>query len=285
MTETSTPLTRGGRNTIRVVIVAAAIVLCLGVVTSLTTVALGVGRIRAIADTQTLPATLRTLHIDAANVPMAIRVVSDDEATEARVELRFVTTTGTNRHELDVTSDAESARVSVRGAAPGWLRWVRAGEVKVVLPPAAARGLTLNTAQRYGALMVDADLDKLVARTDNGAVILRGAARTTEIHNEHGSIHSRRPIAVRESFSANTVEGRISVDFQDPPPPRIEATTGQGEVTIGLGGDGPFLVQASTGAADGRTVVRVPRTSDPTEAVSEVTARSEFGSVTIDDRI
>lgn len=281
MTATHTPPSDGERKTVRVVIVTAAVVLGLALVAGLTAVAVGVGSTRIVADAQPLPADLRVLNIDAGEVPIAVRILTDDDATEPRAEMRFISTAG-NRHALDITSQADSARVTVRGQTPDWFRWARAGEVRIVLPPGMARGLTLISTQRYGALMVDTDLDRLEARIENGAVALRGAARTVEIHNQRGAIHSRAPIEVRDSFSATGIEGKISVDFQDPPPPRIRATLDRGSVELGLDGDGPFLVNASTGETEGRTVVRVPRTTDPGAAVSEITARAGAGSVVVD---
>ncbi|BBZ32393.1 DUF4097 family beta strand repeat-containing protein [Mycolicibacterium confluentis] len=99
-----------------------------------------------------------------------------------------------------------------------------------------------------------------------------------------GVIHARQPLAVRESFSATSVDGDITVDFQDPTAQRIEATSGDGDVVLGLAGDGPFLVKASTEARHGVMVVRVPETLDPKRAVSTVIARSATGDVTVDER-
>ncbi|CAJ1580888.1 hypothetical protein [[Mycobacterium] wendilense] len=281
MTITQPPaLSSGERATVRGVIVTAAVLFGVAVLTSLTVFAVGVGRARIIADAQPLPADLRMLTIDAGDVPMAIRIRTDDDATEPRVEMRFVSTAG-HRQALDITTAADTARITLRGETPHWFRWARGGELKVVLPPGVSQGLTLTTTQRYGALMVDTDLTRLEARTDNGAVDLRGAAGTVEIHSLRGAIRSRAPIAVRDSFSATGVEGRISVDFQDPPPPRIRATLDEGQVELGLDGDGPFLVQAGTGDSGDRAVVRVPRTANPAEAVSEVTARVGSGSVIV----
>ena len=55
-------------------------------------------------------------------------------------------------------------------------------------------------------------------------------------------------------------------------------------MTIGLPGNGPFAVDASTQSNQGDTVVRVPQTADPAVARAVVTARSSTGDVTIQDR-
>ena len=41
-------------------------------------------------------------------------------------------------------------------------------------------------------VLAQADLDQLIARTDNGAVVLSGAARRMEIHNEDGDVDHPR---------------------------------------------------------------------------------------------
>ena len=103
---------------------------------------------------------------------------------------------------LDVTSDSAGTRVAIRGESPQWLHWARAGELTVVLPPRVSGQLHLTTIQRFGVLMVNADLDTLTARADNGAVTLRGSARTVEVRTHDGSVRTREPLSVRESFSA-----------------------------------------------------------------------------------
>lgn len=273
-------LTPRGRGVIRTVLVIAAVLLCLGAVGSVTAVAVGVGRTAVIADSAELPATMRALTVSTADVPMAVRITSDPQARTPRAELRFFSTVGSGQR-LDVTSTPDGTRLAVRGQTPGWMQWARAGRLDVVLPPALARQLALTTSQQFGMLMVETDLDSVVARTDNGAVLLGGSARTIEIRNQHGSVHSRDPILVRESFSANSVDGDVTVDFRDAAPRRIQVSSGDGDVSIELPGAGPFVVNASTGSAGGDTVVRVPQTFDPARAASVVTVRSETGDVTV----
>lgn len=282
--EVSPGPTEGGKSAIRVVLVVAAVLLCLGVVVTLTAAAVGIGRTRVIADSAELPAGLRALTIEAADLPVALRITSDPEATAPRADLRFLSAAGAQHRSLDVSSGPDGARLTLAGETAEWMPWARAGEVTVVLPPALANRLSLTTGQRFGVLMIDTDLDSLVARNDNGAVLLRGSARTVEVHNRHGAVHTRQPIEVRESFSANSVDGDISIDFQDVPPRRIDVASGDGDVALGLPGDGPFVVNASTGSGDGNTVVRVPQVVDSATAKSVVTARSGSGDVTVDSR-
>lgn len=276
-------LSNGRRITIRALLVIAASLLVLGALGGLTAGAIGLGSTRVAADAKTLPATMRALTVDAADLPMAVRVTADPRAREPRVELRFVSSAGVGRHGLDVTSDSAGTRVAIRGESPQWLHWARAGELTVVLPPRVSGQLHLTTIQRFGVLMVNADLDTLTARADNGAVTLRGSARTVEVRTHDGSVRTREPLSVRESFSANTVDGDIDVDF-DEIPARLQAVSIGGDVTVGLPGSGPFAVDAGTDSNQGDTVVRVPRTADPAAARAVVTAWSSTGDVTVRDR-
>ncbi len=55
----------------------------------------------------------------------------------------------------------------------------------MVLPPELARRLSVTTQQEDGVLLAQADLDQLIARTEDGAVVLSGSARRIEItHRE-----------------------------------------------------------------------------------------------------
>lgn len=281
---TPPPLTPSGRTAIRVFIVVVAVLLSMGALGVLTAAAIGVGNTRVLADSSALPPGLRSLQIDTGDVPMAVRITSDPDADEPRTDLQFVTTGGTGEHRLEVTADGTSAQVKVVGEAPRWLRWARGGELTVVLPPGLARGVSVRTTQRFGLASFDADLDRVVAHNDNGAILLRGSARSIEAHNQHGTIHSRRALAVQEKFTATSSDGDISVDFQDPAPEVVEADSGGGDVVLGLAGDGPFRVQASTASRHGDTVVRVPETADPARAVATVRAHSGSGDVTVYER-
>ncbi len=131
-------------------------------------------------------------------------------------------------------------------------------------------------------LMAQADLDQLIARTTNGPVLLSGSARRVEVHSVDGDVITRSAISVTESFGATTIDGDIEVDFKAAPR-TLDATTRDGDISIGLPPRGPYVVNANTGEESGATVVRVPQTTNRTDAAAVITARSENGDVVIDD--
>ncbi|MCV7193077.1 hypothetical protein [Mycolicibacterium brumae] len=272
--------TGGSRGAIRAVLVLVAALACLGAVGVLGAAAAGIGSSRAAADDVDLPAGLRALTVNVGDLPISLQVTADPQATAPRAEVRYVTALGAGRPALRLSDDG--ATLSLSGERDGWLRWARAGELTLVLPPETARAMTLTIGQRFGALQVDADLDRLNARNDNGAVLLRGSANAMDIRNQHGVVHSRGPISVRDSFTANSAEGEIEVDFRGTPPRRVDVSTGAGEVQIGLPGDGPFAVTAASDR--GSTEIRVPQAFDPGAARANVTARSGSGDVTVQSR-
>lgn len=276
----TTPTAPGGgsRGPIRVALILVAALVCLGAVSLLGAAAAGIGSSRAAADDVELPAGLRALTVNVGDLPISLRVTADPEATAPRAEIRSVSALGAGRPELRLSDDG--ATLSLSGERDGWLRWARAGELTLVLPPDTARAMTLTIGQRFGALQVDADLDRLNARNDNGAVLLRGSANTMDIRNQHGMVHSRGPISVRDSFAVTSGEGDIDVDFRGTPPRRVDVSTGAGQVEIRLPGEGPFAVTAAS--ERGGTQVRVPQAFDPETAVAVVTARSGSGRVSID---
>jgi DUF4097 and DUF4098 domain-containing protein YvlB len=184
---------------------------------------------------------------------------------------------------LAVNADPAGARVTINGESSAFLNWGRAGELTLVLPPDLARRLTVATQQSTGLVLAQADLDQLIARTDNGEVILSGSARRIEIHSDNGGVVTREPISVSESFSATTDNGDIKVDFSDAAPRTVDATSDNGDVIIALPAHGPYVVNASTGDEQGDTVVRVPQTANHESAAAVVSARSETGDVIIDD--
>ena len=53
-----------------------------------------------------------------------------------------------------------------------------------MLPPDLARRLTVTTQQKIGVVLAYADLDQLIARTDDGEIVLSGSARRIEVHTE-----------------------------------------------------------------------------------------------------
>ena len=191
--------------------------------------------------------------------------------------MRVLTTARSGEHTLHVNQDGQTTRVTVNGGTPDLMGWDRAGEITVTMPPEMARRLSVTTTQDKGVLLVQTDLDSLVAHNTYGAVILSGSARRIEVTGRDGTVLTREPISVSESFVADSVDGDVSVDFKDAPPRTVEASTRTGDVSIALPEPGPYLVRASGDSAS----VRVPETSDPARATAEVTARSDDGSVTI----
>ena len=89
----------------------------------------------------------------------------------------------------------------------------------------------MTVKQRTGSLSTDANLDQLVANTD-GAVTLGGSARRVYVNVRRGDITTRTPIAVTESFTADTEYGGISVEFRVAP--RTTEAIAGGDVTVGL---------------------------------------------------
>ena len=130
-------------------------------------------------------------------------------------------------------------------------------------------------------MMAQADPDQLIAQTANGPVLLSGSARRVEVHSVDGDVITRSAISVTESFGATTIDGDIEVDFTAPR--TLDTTTRDGDISIGLPPRGPYVVNANTGEESGATVVRVPQTTNRTDAAAVITARSENGDVVIDD--
>jgi hypothetical protein len=271
-------LSPGGRSALRAAFVVAAVMLIGGSVIALSVTAFGLSRFRVIADEQPLPADLRSLVVDTADVPAAVTLTTDRDATEPRVTMRMINSAGTGDQTLAVDRQGGRATVTVNGAVPEFMRWSRAGQITVTLPPALARGMSVTVRQEAGVLFAQADLDELVAHGTEGAVVLSGSARRIEVHNENGDVVTREPISVAESFTAETVDGDVIVDFRDAAPRTVEASTGNGDVALGLPTPGPYLVRAVSGSD---TSVRVPETTDADRAAAEVTARSGDGAVTV----
>ena len=192
------PLSPGGRTAVRGGLVALAGVLITAVIVSLAGFAWGASRFRVVADTITLPATLRALTVDTGPVPAVIRITTDRDVSEPRVDLRLISPARTDVEPLTLGADGRSARVSVSAEPAPMLRWARGGEITVVLPPQLARGLAVTTEQEMGVVMADADVDQLTARTTDGAVVLNGSARRIDITNDHGDVASRNAISVAE---------------------------------------------------------------------------------------
>lgn len=108
----------------------------------------------------------------------------------------------------------------------------------MTLPPEMARRLSLTTQQGAGVLMMQADVDTLVANNENGAVVLRGSARRIEVRTQDAEIVTRDPISVTESFLADSVDGDVSVDF-GAAPRTVDASSNTGDVVVLLPDPGP----------------------------------------------
>lgn len=283
MTTTLTPpgppsLSPGGRTAARAALVIAALAIVALTLALLTTAALGLSAFRLVTDHHTLPANMRALTVDTAASPMAVRIVADRNATEPRVDVRTVTTRRGEREELTVTNDANGTLLRVDTQA-SFLAWGDPGELIVTVPPQLGRQLAVTVRQDNGVLIAEADLDELTATTTDGAVLLRGTVRRLEAHARDGEIHTRQPISVGESFSAETRDGDVQVRFADAPP-QIEASTRDGDVDIALPTPGPYLVRAQSG--DGSASVRVPQTTDPARAAATVTATTRDGAISVE---
>lgn len=257
--------------------------LVVGTLIALGVAAWGVASFRVITDTKPLPVAMRSVFVDTGSVPVAVRITTDREAREPRVDLRMVNSTRAGANPLAVNTDATGTRISIKGEGSTFLDLGRAGEITLVLPPDLARKLTVTTQQDTGVVLAQADIDQLIARTDNGEIVLSGSARRIEIHTDNGDVVTREPISVSESFSATTDNGDIRVDFSDAAPRTIDVTSDNGDVIIALPARGPYVVNASAGEDAGATVVRVPQTTDRKAAAAVITARSDNGDVIIDD--
>jgi hypothetical protein len=273
-------LSPGGRTAVRAVLVGAAAVVVVGLVGTLGVVAWGLSTFRVITDSRSLPTAMRSLVVDTADVPVAIRITADREAREPRANLRLVNSSRAGEHRLVVTNGPDGTQLSIDGQSSAMFEWARGGELTVTVPPDQARRLTVRTQQDTGVVLAQADLDQLIARTADGAVVLSGAARRIEVHTVDGDVTTRDPISVTERFSATTADGDIAVDFKDAAPRTVEATSRDGDIVVGLPERGPYLVRAQSGAS---TKVRVPETTNPAAAVAEVIAESDNGDVVVGD--
>ncbi|CAA0121875.1 Uncharacterised protein [Mycolicibacterium vanbaalenii] len=276
------PLSPGGRTAVRAVLIVAAAALVIGLVVTLSVFAWGVSTFRVVTDSAALPATLRSVMIDTGSVPVAIRITSDREAREPRVDMRMVNSTRAGSDPLSVDTDELSARVTIDAEDSPILDWGRASEITLVLPPELARRMTVTTQQQMGVVLAQADVDQLIARTGEGAIVLSGSANHIDITNERGDVHTREPVSVSETFRVVTQHGDVSVDFTAAPK-TIDAQSVNGDIVLALPRPGPYSVDATTGQRWGTTVVRVPQTRDPKNAVSVVTARSDTGDVIVEE--
>ncbi|TRW80897.1 DUF4097 domain-containing protein [Mycolicibacterium sp. 018/SC-01/001] len=274
-------LSPGSRRTIRSVLIVVAAILVVGSVASLGVAAWGVSRFRVVTDSAELPASLRSVAVDTGKVPVVVRFTTDRTATTPRVEMTMVNSVRAASDPLSVSADGTSARVTIDTEPVPVLDWGRASQITVVLPPAQARAMTVTTQQDTGVVMLEADVDALVARTRDGAVVLGGSARDIDVTTRNGDVDTRDAVSVSGSFRAVTDNGDIDVDFSAAPN-TVDVQAGHGDVTVALPPPGPYVVDATTGQSWSSTAVRVPQTRDAGAAASVVTARSDSGDVTVE---
>lgn len=272
------PLTPGNRTALRVLLVIAAAVLVVGSVVALGMAAWGLNTLRTSNDAKDLPGNMRSLVIDASDV--SIHVKSDPNVTTPRAELRTVGSSSRAQQRLNVTTDAGQTRIRVTRDS-GHVGGFGTSDLTVALPPPLASALFVTTQQNDGTLTVDADLNRLVARSSDGDIVLNAAVHVVDVSARDGDVVSRKPVSVRESFVVEAVDGDVAVTFAEPAPRTITATTRDGDVALTLPETGPYLVKTRSEYA---TSVTVPETTDPARAVSEVTVRSDGGSIAIDTR-
>ena len=137
------PELKGGHRTMmRLVLVVIAVLVSIGSLVSLCVIAFGVSSIRVVTDTQALPTTTRVLDINTGDVPVDVRLVTDADVKEPRVDLRLVTR-GDGTH-LAVAENAADSRVTLSDSGSGFLWFNRTGEIKVVLPPDLAQGMSVT---------------------------------------------------------------------------------------------------------------------------------------------
>jgi hypothetical protein len=266
------------RTVVRGLLVAAAAILLAGSIVALAVTAWGVSTVRVIAERHDLSSAMRTLDVDTGEVPVAIRITADREVRTPQISMRLVGNRGGDPHRMTVTAQGDQTQVRVEGGAQSVLGWARGGEITVTLPPDQARRMSVRTQQDTGVVVAEADLDQLIARSTDGPVVLRGAARSVEVQTVDGDVTARGPIAVTERFVVTTSDGDVAVDFRSPPPRTVEVTSRDGDVELGLPGFGPYLVRARS---DDQTSVRVPETTDAAAAAAVVTAASGSGDVVI----
>jgi len=273
------PLTPGNRTALRALLVVAASVLVVASVAALGFAAFGIASLRVSTDGKDLPGDMRSLVVDASDV--SVHVASDPKATAPRADLRTVGSSRGVRPALEVTTDAGETRIRVTPDSGHVVDFGGPGDLKITLPPALAATLSVTAQQDDGTLTVDANLDRLVARSADGDVVLNGAVHVVDVTARDGDVVARKPLSVTESLTVESVDGDVALAFADPAPRRITATTNSGDVAITLPPAGPYLVRTRSGDA---TSVDVPETTDPARAASEVTVRSDDGSVSVDAR-
>lgn len=139
-------LSGGNHAAMRVVLIVIGALVALGSLVSLGVLAKGVGDIRVVTETRTLPADIRSLSIDTGDVPVAVRLITDADASEPRVDLRLVTSSDDT--QLAVAEDGAGSRITLSDNGSGFLWFDRTGEIKIILPPDVAKELNVTVNQQ-----------------------------------------------------------------------------------------------------------------------------------------
>nr|CRL78327.1 hypothetical protein CPGR_04614 [Mycolicibacterium malmesburyense] len=269
-------ITSAARRTARFVIIVIAALAVLGTVGCLGVVSFALATSRVLTETGELPLGMRSLDIDTGGAPVPVRVFSDADAKQPRVDLRLVTRSADTR--LSVANEGTGSRVTLDADGSAFL-WLAGSGMNVVLPPDIARQLSVTVNRRAGPIDIGADLNHLLVRSDDGSVALGGSARLVDVDVRRGDITTTTRIAVTESFHASTQNGAIDVEFRAAP--RKIETTASGNVTVGLPSLGGYRVRAGTEASNGSTTVTVPETTDP--GAPSVTVRSKTANVSVEE--
>ncbi|MUL49729.1 DUF4097 domain-containing protein [Mycobacterium sp. CBMA293] len=278
---TPPPLSPGGRSAIRTLLVVTALLVTAFAVIGVGGAAWGISSLRIAADTETLPADMKSLTIDTGTMTTAIRITSDRNVREPRVRMRLLNTAQNDRQALKVTRDGGTVGLTVTGTPSPLFDFGPPGEITVTVPPDVAHRLSVTTKQESGVLLTQTQIDQLTVHSTDAAVVLGGDARRIEIHTQSGDVQTREPIAVSDAFVADTVDGHIAADFRDTAPRTVQATSRDSDIDIALPPVGPYLVRAQAGE-DAK--VRVPQTDDASRAVAQVTARTNEGNIVITTR-
>ncbi|OBJ41050.1 hypothetical protein A5630_23595 [Mycolicibacterium mucogenicum] len=283
LSDTATPpaLTPGGRSAMRSLLVVTAVVVTLSAAAGIGGLAWGISSVRVAAETETLPADFSSLTIDTGDMPTAIRITSDRNVNEPRVRMRLLNTAKDDHQALKVTRNGGAVSLTVTGEPSPLFDFGPPGEIMVTLPPDVAHRLSVTTKQQVGVMLSQTDLDQLTVHNTDGAVVLGGNARRIEIHTQSGDIQTRDPIVVTDAFVAESTDGHIGVDFKEVAPRTVEVTNRDSDIDLTVPTGGPYLVRAQAGD---HAQVRVPQTEDPARAVSQITARTDDGSITITTR-
>lgn len=283
LSDAATPpaLTPGGRSAMRSLLVVTAVVVTLSAAAGIGGLAWGISSLRVAAETETLPADFSSLTIDTGDMPTAIRITSDRNVNEPRVRMRLLNTAKDDHQALKVTRNGGAVSLTVTGEPSPLFDFGPPGEIMVTLPPDVAHRLSVTTKQQVGVMLSQTDLDQLTVHNTDGAVVLGGNARRIEIHTQSGDIQTRDPIVVTDAFVAESTDGHIGVDFKEVAPRTVEVTNRDSDIDLTVPTGGPYLVRAQAGD---HAQVRVPQTEDPARAVSQITARTDDGSITITTR-